>query len=271
MDAPERRLTTILCADVAGYSRLMGDDERATLDLLKTSRETIFGEIARHRGRIVNTAGDSVLADFPSVVNAVECAVRIQRDLAERNTALAPDRRMLFRIGINLGDVLVEGDDLFGEGVNIAARLQSLSEPGGILVSNTVFEQVRNKLALSFDFLGPQEIKNIAEAVPAWRVVFDGALGEGRQDVRASEGTTTGGVRFSSGPSAAEQQTAAAPHARSKRRRLGPGQLAAIAGVLIAFFFAIDMLASRHVMWFQWPSLVIIAIFALRIIWVWRR
>ena len=146
-DAPERKLTTILSADVAGYSRLMGEDERAALEFLKTSREAISAEIARHRGRIVNTAGDSVLAEFPSVVNAVECAVRIQRDLAERNASHAPDRRMLFRIGINLGHVLVEGDDLFGEGVNIAARLQSLAEPGGILVSNTVFEQVRNRVA----------------------------------------------------------------------------------------------------------------------------
>src|SRR5262245_32738134 len=120
-DIPERKLTTILSADAAGYSRLMGEDEGATLALLKTSREMLAAEIASYRGRIVNTAGDSVLAEFSSVVNAVECAVRVQRRLLDRNANLAPDRRMLFRIGINLGDVLVEGEDLFGEGVNIAA------------------------------------------------------------------------------------------------------------------------------------------------------
>jgi adenylate cyclase len=265
--APERKLTTILSADVAGYSRLMGEDERATLELLKTSREAISGEIARHRGRIVNTAGDSVLAEFPSVVNAVESAVRIQRDLAERNVTLAHGRRMLFRIGINLGDVLVEGDDLFGEGVNIAARLQALAEPGGILVSNTVFEQVRNKLALSFDFLGPQEVKNIAEAVPTWRVVFDGAP-TGNQAERAS------GPAFAR----AEPVSRAAEKRprrfwrrdRSNKRPASVGRFAATAAVLVATFFAINMLSSSDSLWFQWPSLGIIVVFTLRIIWAWR-
>ena len=266
--APERKLTTILSADVAGYSRLMGEDERATLELLKSSREAISREIARHRGRIVNTAGDSVLAEFPSVVNAVECAVRIQRDLAERNATLAHDRRMLFRIGINLGDVLVEGDDLFGEGVNIAARLQSLAEPGGILVSDTVFEQVRNKLALSFDFLGPQEVKNIAEAVPTWRVVFDGAP-TGNQAQRANDPALAAREpRVSRGGRAPAPLLGGATGAN--RRPASVGRLAATAGVLVAAFFAINMLSSSDCLWFQWPSLVIIVVFTLRIIWAWR-
>jgi adenylate cyclase len=176
--APERKLTTILSADVAGYSRLMGADEPGTLAKLKAYREAIAEKIAGHRGRLVNTAGDSVLAEFSSVVNAVDCAVRIQRDLAERNATLPGPHRMLFRIGVNLGDVMVDGGDIYGEGVNIAARLQGLAEPGGVLVSGSVFEQVRNKLSLGFDYLGAQAIKNISEAVPAYRVVL--GAGEAR-------------------------------------------------------------------------------------------
>ena len=168
--APERKLTTILVADAAGYSRMMGEDEAATLSLLRSYRELIGGQIARHRGRVVSTSGDNVLAEFASVVNAVECAVRIQRELAERNAGLPEVRRMRFRIGINLGDVLVEGDDLFGEGVNIAARLEQLADPDDILISGAVFEQVRTKLSLGFDFLGPQAVKNIADLVPVYRV-----------------------------------------------------------------------------------------------------
>ena len=270
MDAPERRLTTILAADVAGYSRLMGEDEQATLALLKTSREMIAAEIARHRGRIVNTAGDSVLAEFPSVVNAVECAVRIQRDLTERNATRPPDRRMDFRIGINLGDVLIEGDDLFGEGVNVAARLQALAEPGGVLVSGTVFEQVRNKLTLSFDFLGPQSVKNIAEAVPAWRVVLDGTR-KGEQGARTDD-SVVDGARPIVGISVAETEPRRTWFgARRERRPRSAAQLAATAGVLIAALFTINMLTDSDSLWFQWPTLVIIVVFALRMISAWSR
>jgi adenylate cyclase len=271
MDAPERRLTTILCGDVVGYSRLMGEDERATLALLKTSREMIAAEIARHRGRIVNTAGDSVLAEFPSVVNAVECAVRIQRDLAERNATRPPDRRMQFRIGINLGDVLVEGDDLFGEGVNIAARLQALAEPGGVLVSGTVFEQVRNKLTLSFDFLGPQSVKNIAEAVPTWRVVLNGEARTGDQGARGDHAASDS-ARPAVGISVAETEPRRRWFgARGERRPRSAAQLAATAGVLIVALFTINMLTDSDSLWFQWPTLVIIVVFALRMISAWSR
>ena len=166
----ERKLTTILAADVTGYSRLMGEDEPGTLATLKSYRETMAGFIASHRGRVVNTAGDSLLAEFASVVEAVQCAVAIQRELATRNEVLSPGRRMLFRIGLNLGDVMVEGDDLFGEGVNIAARLQGVAQPGGICISGTVFDQVKNKLSIGYDFLGRQAIKNIAEEVPIYRI-----------------------------------------------------------------------------------------------------
>src|SRR5581483_9556837 len=131
--------------------------------------------IAEHRGRVVSTAGDGVLAEFPSSVMAVQTAVETQRLLAERNQQLEPDRQMWFRIGINLGDVIVERDDIFGDDVNIAARLQSMAQPGGILISGTVFDQVKNKLSLSFNFLGPQRLKNIDAAVPVYSAVMQGA------------------------------------------------------------------------------------------------
>jgi adenylate cyclase len=247
----ERKLAAILAADVAGYSRLMEADEAATLAMLKACRQDIAGQISEHRGRIVGTAGDSVLAEFASAVAAVECAVHIQRLLAERNAGLPEERRMRFRIGLNVGDVLVEGDDLFGETVNIAARLQALAEPGGILISGSVFDQVRNKTPVAFDYLGPLSVKNISESVPAWRVLLDGAAPAGKPGRPAP--------------------VAAAP--REERR--GPPQRlyrrAAFSAVVIAALFAINMFAGGDALWFKWPALVILVVFALRTIRVgWR-
>ena len=141
----ERKLAAILCADVFGYSRLMGEDEEATLRTLTSHRRLIDSQIEQHHGRFVNSAGDSVLAEFASVVEAVNCAVEIQTGLKTENANLSPERRMEFRIGVNLGDVMVEGSDLYGDGINIAARLEALAEPGGILVSGTAHDHVRNK------------------------------------------------------------------------------------------------------------------------------
>ncbi len=166
----QRKLTTILAADVEGYSRLMGADEEATLKTLKTYREIIDNLIAKQNGRLVGTAGDAVLVEFGSTVEAVRCAMSIQEDLAVRNAELAEDRRMRFRIGINVGDVMVEGDDLFGDGVNVAARLEGLAEPGGICISGSAFDQVKNKLSIGFEDIGAQEVKNIAEPVRVYRV-----------------------------------------------------------------------------------------------------
>ena len=145
----ERKLTAILCADVYGYSRLMGEDEEATLRTLSGHREIIDGLIERHHGRFVNSAGDSVLAEFASVVEAVNCAVEIQTALTAENANSTSERRMEFRIGVNLGDVMVEGEQIYGDGVNVAARLESLADPGGICISGTVHEQVRDRLALA--------------------------------------------------------------------------------------------------------------------------
>src|SRR5260370_23645418 len=169
----ERKLTAILCADVFGYSRLMGDDEEATLRTLSSHRKLIDSLIEQHRGRFVNSAGDSVLAEFASVVNAVQCAVEIQTRLKAENAPLPSERRMEFRIAVNLGDVMLEGEQIYGDGVNVAARLESLADPGGICISHTVHDQVKNKLALNYDDLGAQTVKNIAEPVRVFRVLPD--------------------------------------------------------------------------------------------------
>ena len=167
----ERRLAAILAADVEGYTRLMRTDEEATLETLSDYREVIEGLIARHEGRVFSEAGDSVLAEFGSVVEAVRCAVEIQEDLATRNAELPEDRALCFRIGITIGDVMVRDDDLFGDGVNVAARLEGLAEATGICISGSVFEQVKHKLSLGFEDMGPQKVKNIAEPVSAYRIV----------------------------------------------------------------------------------------------------
>ena len=171
----KRKLTAILHADVAGYSRLMSADEEATLQTLHASRTITDSLIAQHHGRIVGTAGDSILAEFASVVEAVQCAVEIQQALKTRNSAVPPEQRMEFRIGINLGDVMVEGEQIYGEGVNIAARLESLADPGGIHLSGTAYDQVKNKLSLGYDYLGEQTVKNITEPVRVYRLVMEEA------------------------------------------------------------------------------------------------
>jgi adenylate cyclase len=170
----ERKLTAILCADVAGYSRLMGQDEAATLATLTAYRKIIDSLIEQHRGRFVNSAGDSVLAGFASVVNAVECATDIQTALKAENASLLADRRMEFRIGVNLGDVIVDREQIYGDGVNVAARVESLADPGGICISQTVHDQIKNKLALDYADLGLQQVKNIADPVHVFRVLADG-------------------------------------------------------------------------------------------------
>src|SRR2546428_11515834 len=169
----ERKLTAILSADVKGYSRLMGADEEGTLRTLNAYRTVMDTLIAQHRGRVVGSAGDSVLAEFASVVDAVQCAVVIQATLRAENASLPANRRMEFRIGINLGDVMVDGEQIYGDGVNIAARLEALADVGGIYISGTLYDQVKNKLALRYEGLGEQEVKNIAEPVRVYRVVMD--------------------------------------------------------------------------------------------------
>ena len=171
----DRKLAAILAADVVGYSALMEADEAGTHERLKAGRKELFEpEIARHHGRIFKVMGDGMLAEFGSVVDAVECAVALQRGLAERNADMPEDQRIQVRIGINLGEVIVEGEDRYGEGVNIATRLEQLAEPGGIYVSGKVAKEVEKRLAFGFEPMGDQKVKNIAEPVSVFRIKLDG-------------------------------------------------------------------------------------------------
>ncbi|MCZ6859489.1 MAG: adenylate/guanylate cyclase domain-containing protein [Alphaproteobacteria bacterium] len=167
----KRKLAVILAADAEGYTWLMHEAEEPTLQTLTEYREIINGLIARHDGRIFGTAGDSVVAEFGGAVEAVRCALSIQEELAVHNMELSDDCKLRFRVGINVGDVMAKGDDLFGDAINVAARLEELAEPGGICVSASVFEQVKHKISLSFEDIGPQAVKNVAEPVPAFRIV----------------------------------------------------------------------------------------------------
>jgi class 3 adenylate cyclase/TolB-like protein len=171
----ERKLAAILAADVAGYSRLMGADEDATLSALRSHREVVDRLIADHRGRIFNSAGDSAVAEFPSAVEASLCAVAIQREIARRNEPVPKHKRLEFRIGVNIGDVVVEGGNLLGDGVNVADRVQKLAEPGGICVSRNVYDQLRNKVGFVLEPMGEHQVKNIAAPVSVYRVLVDGA------------------------------------------------------------------------------------------------
>src|SRR5262245_26728617 len=171
----QRKLAAIFSTDVAGYSRLMGNDEEATICTLTAYRAVISSLIQQYRGRVVDSPGDNLLAEFASVVDAVRCAIEIQQALKVKNEELPEHRQMRFRIGINLGDVIVEGERLYGDGVNIAARMESLAVPGGICISGAAYEQVEDKLALHYEYQGEQTVKNIAKPVRVYRVGLEAA------------------------------------------------------------------------------------------------
>lgn len=233
MAETKRRLTTILASDVVGYSRLMAADEEATLATLRTYRAVISELVAKHDGRIFNTAGDAVLAEFGSTVEAVRCAISIQEDLAVRNAQLPDEGQMWFRIGINVGDVMVDGNDLFGDGVNVAARLEGLAEKGGICISGSTFEQVKNKLSVGFADIGPQSIKNIPEPVPAFRLV-------------------SSQVSVETGPAAAPVQSA--PDGRRLMRRTAAAVVAIVLVALgaAAVWFAAERSPPAHAFDGRW-------------------
>src|SRR5437868_14127228 len=169
----ERKLAAILAADVAGYSRLMGADEEGTLAQLKAHRRALVDpKIKEHRGKIIKTTGDGMLVEFASVVDALRCAVEVQRGMAERNAGVPQDKRIEFRVGIHQGDIVVEDRDIFGDGVNVAARLEAIAEPGGVCVSGRVLEDVQGKLDIAFEDIGEQQLKNIARPVRVYRVVL---------------------------------------------------------------------------------------------------
>lgn len=259
-NAVQRKLTTLFCADVKGYSEMMGRDEVGTLARLKAYRQAMIGLIARHHGRTVNTWGDGLLAEFASPVEAVTCAAEVQRELRARNEAEADQPAMLFRIGINLGDVMVDADDLYGEGVNVAARLEAQAEPGGIAISRTVYDQVRNKLGLGFEFVGEREVKNIADKVEVYRVVLDGS--------GASQAQPQPQPQPYRSPPAGEPPAPAAPPEVMDRvawqRRIWMRR-AWQSGTLLVFLLAINLITSPKSLWVVWPALGI----GLMLAWSW--
>ena len=247
-DKVKRRLTTVLCADVHGYSRLMEADEAGTLETLRRYRMAIARLVERHDGRIVNTWGDAVIAEFASVVEAVQCAVEIQQEISNQDSGPPPPMR--FRIGINLGDVMVDGSDLYGDGVNIAARLQELAEPGGIVISSSAYDQVHNKLSVGFDCLGQRPMKNIAP-VTSYRVTMSGQAR-----------SFPPGERLTSQTGSAGSQTDAAHRDRSESSNWmgfisdGLAKLprpVAAALTVSAFLILINIFTGMHKIWFHWP------------------
>ena len=169
----KRKLTAVFSADVAGYSRLMGEDEAATVETLEIYKQMMFRLIKQRRGWVIDSPGDNILAEFASVVDAVECAVEIQKELKSRNAALSENRRMEFRIGINLGDVIERGEKIYGDGVNIAARIESLAEAGGISISGSTYEQVEHKLPLNYEDMGNHKVKNVLRPIHVYKVLID--------------------------------------------------------------------------------------------------
>jgi class 3 adenylate cyclase len=242
MSETQRRLTTIFSADVQDYTRLMGLDEEGTLATLKRYREAMSGLIASHGGRVVNTWGDGLIAEFPSVVEAVRAAVDVQTELAGFNSAKPASEQMLFRIGINLGDIIVEGADIYGDGVNIAARLQASAPAGGIVISNTVYDQVRNKVPVGFDFLGPLSVKNVSEAIPSYAI----RIGESHQAQAVAQAAPSGAPAAAARP---DQRPTASP---SRARKL-----LGIFAIAAAFFALINALTWEGNLWAVWPILVL--------------
>ncbi len=242
----QRKLTTILAADAAGYSSRMEADEVGTLDELRASRAVFTRFIERHHGRIANTAGDGLIAEFPSVVEAVQCAIEVQRELADQTHG---HKALRFRIGIHLGDVIVDGDDLLGEGVNLAARLQTMAEPGGVLISQQVYDQVHTKLTVGFDYLGEKRPKNYTEDVPVYRV---------------SQGQPHG--LFDLGNKAPpNRRTGAAPRPTDPPTGLQDRVFRNVkqAGLVMAALLVIDV-ATGAPFWMHWPSLGLVTLIALR-------
>jgi len=248
-DKVKRRLTTVLCADVFGYSRLMEADETGTLETLRRYRTAIARLVERHDGRIVNTWGDAVIAEFASVVEAVQCAVEIQHEISSDASQTNP---MQFRIGINLGDVMVDGSDIYGDGVNIASRLQELAEPGGVVISSSVYDQVHNKLSVGFDCLGQRPMKNIAP-LTSYRLTLGGK----------AAATVSVPITASAPPSERV-------HAPRMDDRRAPSSMNAIsewltrlprpvaAALTVSAFLIVINLLTSHRIWFHWPVAAIL-------------
>lgn len=299
MAETKRKLTTILSADVQDYTKLMGADEEGTLATLKRHRDRMTALIELHGGRVVNTWGDGLIAEFPSVVEAVRAAIDVQNELAEANSGKPADGRMMFRIGINLGDVIETDDDLYGDGVNIAARLQATAAPGGIVISNTVYDHVHNKLSVGFDFLGRLTVKNVHDAIPSYSVRVGAEATAQSDEARARHADTPPPPPPPVDPARSFERSPADPGLLHKalggaaaalalinvatwsgtfwaawpllafaavaafawvRRQTGAVKRFGPPVILSVLLLGINILSGAHVLWAQWPILVIAAL-----------
>ncbi len=247
----KRKLAAILSADVKEYIRLMREDETATIRTLTAYREVMTTLIKQHQGRVVDTVGDNLLAEFASVVDAVQGAVAIQKEIKSRNAQMPENRRMLFRIGINLGDLVVEGDRIYGDGVNIAARLEGMADPGGICISRTAYDQIEDKLPLGYEYLGEKTVKNTVKPVRAYRVIFEPGEETPSVDKSEHERRTKPGKRDK--PSEDEIKEIGAKF-KIWDYRLFHKRLWVYVGV-IGFLFIINVLTWGGGIWFHWPAL----------------
>ncbi len=251
-DETRRKLTTVFTADVQSYSRLMEVDEEGTLRTLKLYRGAMQRLIETHGGRVINTWGDALFAEFGSVVEAVRAAVDIQNELAQRNAGLADDTRMEFRIGINLGDVIADGSDIYGDGVNVAARLQAVAPPGGVVISNTVYDHVRNKLPVGFEFLGDLTVKNIDHEIPSYALLIGeraaAADRDGPSSVRHTKPETAADRRDPVSSASAKPKSVASGLVGQRRTVVKLG-IVAVALVII------NLLTNPRDFWAAWPIL----------------
>ncbi len=250
----KRKLTTIFCADGVRFGALMAEDEAGTLERLRRYREIMRAAFEKFDGRQVNTWGDAVIAEFPSVVESVRCAVEIQDAISAENRDLPKAKQMWFRIGINLGDVMVDGDDLYGDGVNVAARLEALAEPGGVMVSGTVYTLAHKQLALGFDFAGEQQMKSIPEPVPSYRVRIGGANAKAAGDPAATGSSRPAGDHKTVIPQINFSRWAARIESAFDWLGRQPTRIQWY-GAMICFFFMINLLFSGIATpWFVFPS-----------------
>ena len=256
----KRKLAAILSSDIVEYSRLMREDEKATIQSLTAYREVMTKLIKQHHGRVVDTVGDNLLAEFASAVEAVQGAVAVQKEIKASNAQLPENRKMIFRIGINLGDLVVEGDRIYGDGVNIAARLEALADPGGICISKTVHEQIEDKLPLGFEYLGEKTVKNTVKPIRAYRVLFD--PGDETTSVDRAEHESRSGRNEKIESRNEKTRTKAGDKDKSleatltfRDRNIFRKHLLIYAGVIV-FFAMINIFTWYGIVWFHWPALI---------------
>jgi len=245
----QRKLTTILCADVTGYSRLMEHNEEGTLAALKLARELFATELEEYSGRLINMTGDAIIADFTSVVQAVQCAVSIQDKLADLWTQNRDTVPLYFRMGLNLGDVIIDGDDIFGDGVNIAARLEGLAPSGGICISGTVYDHVKGKFPARFTYLGEKQVKNIEDAISVY------SLQLGTDTENASEATAPTPPTNRKSQSAADVEADDAALQKQVKQQAVFYRRCLIMGSITLFLFIINIVTSPGYLWFIWATL----------------